>query len=445
MTAVSTPIANDRTALEFVELIRRSGIVPLRRIEEIKARIQSDAYSNDAQALVAWLVEKNVLTGYQCGRVLRGQADRLIIGRYVILDRIGRGAMGRVYKARHRLLGRVAALKFIAPQHLTRPNAVRRFLREMMLVGRLAHPNIIHAQDADRNGGAPYIVMEYVPGHDLERLVLSRGPLPPEQIVCYAMQVAWGLAHAHGQGIIHRDIKPSNLLLGEDGRIRILDFGLGALMDPDDADRGSFATCEGMAAGTADYMSPEQVVGRGTLDGRSDLYSLGCVMYFLLTGRVPFPGDSQVECMASRIKGRPEPLAELRPGLPSSVVQVVERLMANRPDDRYASAAAAAEALQACGECAQSPSQRESHNSECTEKTSVGTLTSEATERCEVTTASSTTIVPAPPGWWLSLLWYLSGWSQRVAFLVVSAALLTTSAALWAAFAAGFAIRGAPH
>jgi serine/threonine-protein kinase len=395
--------------------------------------------------LVAWLVKKDLLTNYQARRLLDGQGDRLTVGRYVILDRIGKGGMGRVYKARHRLLGRVAALKFIAPEYLARPNAVRRFLREMRLVGRLEHPNIVHAQDADQNGGVPYIVMEYVPGQDLEQLVLTRGPLSPQEITHYAMQVAWGLAHAHSQGVIHRDIKPSNLLLGEDGRIRILDFGLGALADADDADQGSFATCDGMVAGTADYMSPEQVVGRGTLDGRSDLYSLGCVMYFLLTGRVPFPGDSKVECMASRIKGRPTALGDVRPGLPAGVVEVVERLMANRPDDRYPSAATAAEALQACSECEQLPSQSGARHSASAGAANPGTLTAEASMPGEVSRTGSTSIDAAPLGWWLSLLWYLSGWSQRIAFLVVSAAVMTGSAALTAAFIAGFAIGGAPH
>jgi serine/threonine-protein kinase len=445
MATASTPIANDRTALVLVQLIGRWGLIPPRQVEEIQARIRSGTDPDAAQALVAGLVEKDVLTSYQAGRLLHGQGDRLIVGRYVILDRIGGGGMGRVYKARHRLLGRIAALKFIAPRYLARPVAVPRFLREMRLVGRLDHPNIVRAHDAHQNSGVPYIVMEYVPGQDLERLALSRGPLPPEEIARYAMQAAWGLAHAHGQGIIHRDIKPSNLLLGEDGRIRILDFGLGALMDPDDADRGSFATCEGMTAGTADFMSPEQVVGRRPLDGRSDLYSLGCVMYFLLTGHVPFPGDSKVECMASRIKGSPAALGDLRPGLPPGVVEVVERLMANRPEDRYPSSAVAAEALQGCGDRAWSSSRSEAHDSECAGAASLGGLTAEASVQGAVATSGSTSLGPAPPGWWLGLLWYLSGWSQQIALLVVAAAFLAGSAALVAAFATGLAIGSTPH
>ena len=216
--------------------------------------------------------------------------------------------------------------------------------------------------------------------------------LPPEEVVRYATQVALGLAHAHERGVIHRDIKPSNLLLGDDGRLRILDLGLGTLMDDRDPDRGSVATCDGMAIGTADYMSPEQAVGRNAPDGRSDLYSLGCVMYYLLTGRVPFPGDSQIECIASRIKGRPTSLGELRPGLPPGLVGVVDRLMANRRDDRYPSAAEAAEALQALGECERSLSERGAYQAEHAGTASLGSVDSEASLPNELSTTDATNI-----------------------------------------------------
>jgi serine/threonine-protein kinase len=332
-------------SLDFVEILRRADIIPAQRVAEIHARVQGGTYPREAPALAARLVKKEILTEYQARRLLYGRAEGLAAGRYVLLDRLGQGAMGKVYKARHRLMGRIVALKFITRAYLARPHALPRFLHEMRLVGRLDHPNIIRTIDAEEIGRDPCIIMEYVPGTNLLQLLASRGPLPPEDVARYAYQAALGLAHAHGQGVIHRDVTPSNLLLGDDGRLRLLDLGLATLADDPDKDLRTFATTEGAALGTADYMSPEQAVAQGKVDARTDLYSLGCVMYHLLTGKVPFPEASWVECVASRIKGRALPLPERRSGLPPALVAVVERLMATHPDDRFATAALAAEAL----------------------------------------------------------------------------------------------------
>jgi serine/threonine-protein kinase len=282
--------------------------------------------------------------------------------------------------------------------------------------------------------------MEYVPGQDLERLLLARGPFPPEEVVHYATQVALGLAHAHERGVIHRDIKPSNLLLGDDGRLRILDLGLGTLMDDRDPDRGSVATCDGMAIGTADYMSPEQAVGRNAPDGRSDLYSLGCVMYYLLTGRVPFPGDSQIECIASRIKGRPASLMELRPGLPPRLVGVVDRLMANRREDRYATGAEVVEVLQSLKECEPSPPEPGGPDPASGASTGgPGSMSVESPSRGEHWSSRSTGSCPAVTmGWWPRLLGRLSEWSPSVVILAGLVAFLAT-------FCVGLLLASVPH
>jgi serine/threonine-protein kinase len=424
----SSPVAIVHSGLGLLEVIDHAGILSTRQVEEIRSNVQGGSYPNDAQALAARLVKKEALTSYQARHLLYGQGDSLIVGRYVILYRLGKGAMGKVYKARHRLMGRIVALKVIAREYLNRPSAVPRFLREMRLVGRLDHPNIIRALDAEEIGRAPCIVMEYVPGQDLERLLLDRGPLPPGEVVRCAIQAALGLAHAHERGVIHRDIKPSNLLLGEDGRLRILDLGMGTLMQADDLDQESFATCDGFAAGTADYMSPEQAVGRGGLDGRSDLYSLGCVMYHLLSGQVPFPGESRVECLASRIKGRPVPLAELRPEVPPGLVGIVDRLMATRRADRYATATEAAELLQALVECEPVPL--------CGEPISLvtdaatmesGSVSPEAVLPDDQCSTPSTSIEPAEPaGWWRLSLTHLSECSPDLVPLAVTVALMAT-------------------
>ncbi len=187
-----------------------------------------------------------------------------------------------------------------------------------------------------------YIVMEYVPGLSLgERL--KKGPIPPMEMIDYGVQAALGLSHAHEQGIVHRDIKPSNILLTREGRIKILDLGLGVLMEADSS--ATFATADGIAVGTVDYMSPEQACGRD-VDGRSDLYGLGCAMYHLMTGKLPFPGPSPIERLGKRISGRHVPITEHLPDLPSSFVRVLDKMLAHKPHERFGTASEVADALQ---------------------------------------------------------------------------------------------------
>jgi serine/threonine-protein kinase len=172
---------------------------------------------------------------------------------------------------------------------------------------------------------------------------LKQGPIAPAEMIDYASQAALGLAHAHEQGMVHRDIKPSNMLLTADRKIKILDLGLGTLMEADN--NATFATADGIAVGTVDYMSPEQALGR-EVDGRSDLYSLGCAMYHLMTGSLAFPGESPIDRLGKRISSKPVPITEHIPELPAPAVRVIEKLMAAKPQDRYSSAIEASEALQ---------------------------------------------------------------------------------------------------
>ena len=207
-------------------------------------------------ALAGRLIEERILTKFQADRLLRNKVHGLVVGRYVILDRLGAGGRGRVFRAQHRLMGRVVALKVIAPQIASRASSIARFHREMRLIGRLDHPNVIRAFDADQIGDLLYIVMEYVPGRSLDHVVAERGSLPPSEVVNYMAQAALGLEHAHERGIVHRDVKPSNLLLSQEGQIKVLDLGLSALMEADK--EASFATAAGLVVGTVHFMSPEQ-------------------------------------------------------------------------------------------------------------------------------------------------------------------------------------------
>jgi eukaryotic-like serine/threonine-protein kinase len=328
---------------EFLPILHLSRVLADLKFEEVRAKVDSGEYPSESVALARRLVEEAILTDYQARRLLKNRGAGLANDRYVILDCIGSGGMGNVYRARHRLMGRTVALKLISAERMSSPSKVARFQREMRLVSRLDHPHVVRALDADQFDGVPCLVMEYVPGQDLERRLHTRGPVFPAKATRYAAQAALGLAHAHEQGIIHRDIKPSNLLVGEGGQIKVLDFGVGALMESwDDSD--SHQTVEGMVCGTADYMSPEQVTCR-KMDGRSDLYSLGCTLYRMLSGQLPFPGDSKIERLAARVNGRPVPITDLLPGLHPGLVRALDRLIASEPEDRFPTASDAAEAL----------------------------------------------------------------------------------------------------
>jgi eukaryotic-like serine/threonine-protein kinase len=332
----------DNAPLDLLPVIRRSGILTEKQLAEIRSKVLQGEYPFDSVELAGRLVEEQILTSYQAKKFLGNRPHGLIVGRYIILDRIGSGSMGRVYKARHPLMDRVVALKIIAPEIASNDRVVARFQREMKLVGRLDHPNVVRAFDADQHQRVLYIVMEYVPGHSLgDRL--KKGPIPPMEMIEYAAQAALGLAHAHEQGIVHRDIKPSNLLLSRDGRIKILDLGLGVLMQADSA--STFATADGIAVGTVDYMSPEQACGRD-VDGRSDVFSLGCAMYHLMSGRLPFPGSSPIERLGKRLSGRHVPITEYLPDLSPHIVRLLDKMMAHKPHERFASATELAEALQ---------------------------------------------------------------------------------------------------
>jgi serine/threonine-protein kinase len=334
---------SDRTVADLLPVLRASKILGDRQVDDIQARTRRGEYPADPQALADRLIRERLITHYQAKRLLNNKPYGMVVGRYIILDRIGSGSMGRVYKAHHQMMDRVVALKVIAPEIASNERVVARFQREMKLVGRLDHPNVVRAFDADQINRILFIVMEYVPGESLgDRL--RRGPIPAPEMIDYAAQAALGLAHAHGQGMVHRDVKPSNMLLTEDRRIKILDLGLGVLMEADDS--ATFATADGVAVGTVDYMSPEQALGRD-VDGRSDVFSLGCAMFHLITGKLAYPGETPIDRLGRRINKSPVPITDYLPDFPSNAIRVLDRMMAYKPQDRYQTAVEAAEALQA--------------------------------------------------------------------------------------------------
>ena len=233
MATFERPKSKEKLPADLIPVLRSSGILGDRQFAEIRDKVLRGSYPLDSISLAERLVEDEVLTVYQARRFLKNKPHGLLVGRYIILDRIGSGSMGRVYKAHHQMMDRIVALKIIAPEIASNEKVVARFQREMKLVGRLDHPNVVRAFDADQMNSVLYIVMEYVPGQSLGERLLKQGPIPAAEMFDYAAQAALGLAHAHEQGMVHRDIKPSNMLLTADRKIKILDLGLGVLMEAD--------------------------------------------------------------------------------------------------------------------------------------------------------------------------------------------------------------------
>jgi serine/threonine protein kinase len=270
--------------------------------------------------------------------------------RYKIVGQLGEGGMGVVYKAEHRVMGRTVALKVLTTGTMSSQTAINRFRREVRLASRLNHPNIVTAYDADVAGGLHFLVMEYVDGMSMERVVRDRGPLPIPMGCSAIRQAAIGLQHAHEKGMVHRDIKPHNLMLTKTGQVKILDFGLARVAAGNAVDPASLTamaiTNPQTLMGTPDFLSPEQARSCVGLDIRSDLYSLGCTLYFLLTGKPPFEGTGAYAKMIAHFKEPPPKLCEARPDAPAELGRIFERLMAKSPDDRYQTPNEVAAALQ---------------------------------------------------------------------------------------------------
>ncbi len=289
----------------------------------------------EPRGLARELLKRDWLTPFQVNQLFQGRAGDIVLGPYLLLERLGEGGMGAVFKARHQIMDRIVALKLIRKDRLADPEAVRRFHREIRAAAQLTHPNIVTAHDADQAGDTHFLVMEYVEGTDLRKLVKQRGPLPVAEACEYVRQAALGLQHAHERGLVHRDIKPANLLLtAQNPTVKILDMGLARLHQAGEQTAGDL-TKEGAVMGTPDYMAPEQARESHTVDIRADLYSLGCTLFYLLTGQPPFPGGTLGQKICKHQLEPPPALEERRPGLPPALGALLRRLLAKKPEERY--------------------------------------------------------------------------------------------------------------
>ncbi|MDA1053190.1 MAG: protein kinase [Planctomycetota bacterium] len=350
---------------EFVKQLEGSHLVSSRQLQELLAH--HDAPPADGQALAKALIRKGLLTKFQATAAYNGRLKKLVLGEYVLLDKLGEGGMGVVYKAWHRRMDRIVALKTLPAAALKKPELVERFYREVRAAAKLSHPNIVTAHDAGEYDGTHYLVMEYVEGHDLAEVVREQGRMSVAQAVEFILQAARGLEYAHQQNIVHRDIKPSNLIVAFSGQpsanpqskienqksaiVKVLDMGLARLADdpsnPLTPTVKSQLTETGQVMGTVDFMSPEQAEDTRRADHRADIYSLGCTLYWLLTNEVPYGDGTMVsKIVAHRERAIPSLLAA-RSDVPEQLDRIFQKMVAKRPEQRQQSMSAVIAELQA--------------------------------------------------------------------------------------------------
>ena len=319
-------------ALEtFVKQLTDSGIIAPGKLENF---IPPKAHPQTAEQLVAELVKQNQLTAFQAERVSEGELESLVLGGYTILDKIGAGGMGQVFKAQHRKMERAVAIKMLPPSMTKDAVALARFQREVVAAAKLRHPNIVAADDADEANGVHFLVMEYVDGKDLSVLVKKNGPFPVAKAVNYILQAAKGLEFAHKKGVIHRDIKPANLLLDGEGTVRILDMGL-ARIEEGDGHVQAELTGTGAVMGTVDYMAPEQGLSTKHADARADIYSLGCTLYYLIAGKPTYDGETVAAKLVAHHTHPVPSLRDAKPDVPKQVEAVFKKMVAKKVEDRY--------------------------------------------------------------------------------------------------------------
>ena len=315
----------------FVEGLKKSGMLNSEQIDHIVTLAM--APEADPQVIARDIVQQGWLTPFQVKMIWKGRGDELIINQYVLVDRLGEGGMGEVYRARHRRMERDVALKVIRKERINSPEAIKRFQREIQTAAQLAHENIVMAYDADHYGDKHFFAMEYVEGTTLSRLIKDNGPMPIELACNCIRQAALGLEHALEKGMVHRDIKPSNLLLNKNGVLKILDMGLARLQDSPTGEDQSRITQEGLVLGTPDFLAPEQARNARTADVRADIYSLGCTFYFLLTGKPPYEGSTPTEKL---LRHTVDPIPRInRSDVPPGLSAILEKMMAKKVEDRY--------------------------------------------------------------------------------------------------------------
>jgi serine/threonine protein kinase len=326
----------------LLNVLRRTQLLAPEQVEQIERELVP--HYPDCESLALYLVEIDWLTPYQMQLCLAGRWDEIVIGPYQVMDRLGEGGVSEVFKAWDTLRGRIVALKVLRQDVGSRSELIRQFAREQQAITRLNHPNVIKTFDAGHVGDLFYFAMECVEGMDLERFIRTVGPLPIDVACDFARQAAQGLQHSHGNGLVHRDIKPANLFLihpplpgsrkGPEPMVKILDWGLARCIPAEGETVFEHEGEKGRLIGTADYIAPEQIEDATLVDIRADIYSMGCVLYFLLTGYPPFRGNSVMQKIVQHREAPPPSVRELRPDVPVELDEFIQRLLAKEPEQR---------------------------------------------------------------------------------------------------------------
>lgn len=316
---------------QFVDLVKRSGLVDDEKLSEALSGV--DQSVSDSGIVASNLTKAGLLTEWQSEKLLQGRHKGFYLGKYKLLSHIGTGGMGSVYLAEHQVMRHRVAIKLLPTNLASQTSYIERFHQEARAAAALAHPNIIRAFDVDQHEAYHYLVMEFVDGTDIQAIVSRSGPLPYDTAASYTRQAAEGLGYAHRMGLIHRDIKPANLLVNREGTVKILDMGLARFSD--DSQGSLTKEYDQKMIGTVDYLAPEQALDSHGADGRADIYSLGCTLYFMLTGDSPFPQGTIPQRLMQHQSQEPRDIRETRPDAPQELIDICRKMMAKKVTDRY--------------------------------------------------------------------------------------------------------------
>jgi serine/threonine protein kinase len=323
---------------DFLKTVLRSGLLNRDQLEAALRTVPAEL-RDDPEAVAKRLVSGGQLSSFQARKLLQGTARGLLLGAYQVLAPIGRGGMSTVYLARDNRDQQLLALKVLPPgKAQSEERLLARFRREMELCQLVAHPHLARTYEVGVCKGVYFIAMEFIPGQSLHRLVGRQGPLDVPRAARLFIEVAAALEHAHDRSLIHRDLKPSNIMVTPNDHAKVLDLGLALLEGEERTDREIIGG-RGYVVGTMDYIAPEQTEDATRVGPRSDVYALGCTLYFALTGQPPFPGGTPLEKIHRHRSEQPVPVPELNPCVPHGFISVLRQMMAKNPDQRFASAA----------------------------------------------------------------------------------------------------------